>query len=258
MRIRKTAAVLAAAAPLALAAGGVASAQSGTQTFTANLRPVPLNGQNSASGMLTLTLNGNRAHIHEEVSGLAATFMGQPFPHVQHIHGGAKGQCPTASADSNGDGVINTSEAQPDYGPIHTTLSVAPGSTAASAGTNVKIAPSGSHFTYDRTITLNATTMNDLSNHIAVVVVHGLNPKTAPKAASTKKSELPGTTSLPLAATAPAICGALLASPVGAAATGAGGTSGVEDTALFALGGGLIVAAGAGLGLRRRFSRSAA
>jgi hypothetical protein len=250
------AAVVAAAAPLTLAGIGTASAQSGTQTFTANLRPVALNGQNTASGTLTLTLNGDRATIHEQVSGLASTFMGGPFPHVQHIHGDAQGTCPSASADHNGDGVIDTSEAQPDYGPILTTLSRSPGGTSAADGTNVKIAPSGSSFTYSRTIALNSKSLAAVRDHNAVIVVHGLNPATAPKAATKEKSELPGTKSLPLAATAPAICGALQASPVGAAQTGAGGTSGVQDSALFVLGGGLILAAGGTAVVRRRSTRA--
>lgn len=256
MKLLKSAAVLAAAAPLALGAAGAAAAQSGgTQVYTATLRPVPLNNQASASGTLTLTLRGNLATVHEQVSGLAATFMGGPFPHVQHIHGGARGVCPPASADANHDGVISTTDGQPFYGAIQTTLSEAPGGTAAADGTNVKIAPSGPGFTYDRTITLDQATLNSIRSHIAVIVVHGLNPATAPKAASTEKSEIPGTSSLPLAATAPALCGALVAVPAGAAQTGAGGTAGIQDPALLALGGMLLLGAGATLIARRRAAR---
>jgi len=102
---------------------------------------------------LTLKLNGTQATITESASGLASTFMGGPFPHVQHIHGGAQGNCPTASADANGDGVISTPEAADNYGMINTTLSVS-GDTSPAAGTNVKIAPSGSSINYSRTITL--------------------------------------------------------------------------------------------------------
>src|SRR5579863_2917756 len=154
MKLIRSAAVLVAAAPLALGVAGVASAQSGPTMYAATLRPVPLNNQTSASGTLTLSLKGNVATVHEQVSGLAATFMGKPFPHVQHIHGGAKGICPAASADTNHDGVISTTEGGPSYGAIQTTLSEAPGGTTAADGTNIKIAPSGPGYTYDRTITL--------------------------------------------------------------------------------------------------------
>ena len=253
MKIAKSAAVLAVSVPLALAAAGSAAAQpAGGQMYTANLQPVPLNGQTGASGTLTLTLNGSTATIHEQVSGLAATFMGMPYPHVQHIHGGAMGQCPTAADDPDHDGVIDTTDAAPEYGAIQTTLSQAPGGTSAADGTNVKIAPSGSSFTYDRTVTLDAATLSSIRKGIAVIVVHGLDPATAPKAASTRHSELPGTSSLPLAATSPAICGVLQAMPAGAAQTGAGGTSGLQDPALFWLGGALLAGAGGALAVGRR------
>ncbi|MGH9296837.1 MAG: hypothetical protein ACRDZP_02535 [Acidimicrobiales bacterium] len=232
-----------------LAVPGVALAQgTGATTYQANLQPVPLNGQNNASGSLTLSLNGNVATIHEQVSGLASTFMGSPFPHVQHIHINAEGTCPTASADTNHDGVISTSEGQTTYGAIGTTLSVS-GSTTPAAGTNVKIAPSGSSFTYNRTITLDQATLASVQAGKAAIVVHGLDPATAPKAASTEKSPL--VPSLPLAATAPAVCGTLVAMPSGAPGTGAGGTSGIQHDGLLTLGG-LLVAGGAGTLVYRR------
>ena len=56
------------------------------------------------------------ATITEHATGLAETFNGKPYPHVQHIHIGAKGECPTMSADTNGDGVISTTEGGPFYG----------------------------------------------------------------------------------------------------------------------------------------------
>ncbi|MBP0456664.1 hypothetical protein [Streptomyces montanisoli] len=247
-------AVLGAQVLLPAAASASPSNSGATTTYRAHMTPVPLNGQKSASGTLTLKLHGNQATIHEQVSGVAKTFMNAPFPHVQHIHGGAMGTCPTASADANHDGVINTPEAQPNYGPIQTTLSVK-GDTSPAAGTNVKIAPSGSSFTYDRTITLDAATLKSIRSGIAVIVVHGLDPATAPKAATTEKSPL--VPSLPLAATAPAICGSLKAAqvshmPKGGAATGSGSTQSTHDAGLLAAGGGLLAAAGGAWYLRRR------
>lgn len=179
---------------------------SGPTVYHAVLQPVPLNGANSASGTLTLSLNGDVATISEQVSGLAATFMAAPYPHVQHIHGGAMGVCPTASADANHDGVISTTEGQPSYGGILTTLSISGGTTPAS-GTDIKIAPSGASFSYSRTITLDQATLSAIQSHTAVIVVHGLDPATAAPAATSSKSEL--VPSLPLAATSPALCGAL-------------------------------------------------
>lgn len=246
--------VAAGVAGLAMAAPGAAFAQtSGSSTYTANLAPVPLNGANGASGTLTLVLNGSQATITEHVSGLAATFMGQPYPHVQHIHGGAQGVCPTAAADTNGDKVISTTEGAPSYGGILTTLSVS-GDTSPAAGTDIKIAPSGASFNYSRTITLDSATVSSLTSGKAVIVVHGLDPATAAPAATSSKSDL--VPSLPLAATSPALCGTLTASqmsatPTGAPATGGGSTSGTQDLGLFALGGALL-AGGTGLLVARR------
>jgi hypothetical protein len=252
---------------------------SGSTTYTANLQPVPLNTPSgAASGTLTLTLTGNQAQITENVTGLATTlptdtstlaslgipaaFAGKPFPHVQHIHGGAAGTCPTAAADANHDGLITTAEAQPNYGPILTTLSVAPGGTANADGTNVTIAPSGGSFTYNRTITLDQTTLQSIKAGNAVIVVHGLNPANAPKASLTTPNSvgltLPGE-SKPVAAiaTAPALCGTLTASqmsavPSGAPQTGGGSTAGFQDGGLVGFGGALLLGGAGVLAFRRR------
>jgi hypothetical protein len=245
------------AAALTFAAASPAMAQSGSQSYQADLQA--LNHQD-ASGTLTLSLNGNKATITEHTDGLAATFMGGPFPHVQHIHGGAQGACPTMSADKNGDGIVDTVEGQPSYGGILTTLSTK-GDTSPKAGTNVKTAPAGASYDYSRTITLDSKTMDALKAGAAVVVVHGDDPSKLSKKAQGEKSNL--VPSLPLAATAPALCGKLAASqmgamPAGGVATGGGSTSGIEDQGLYLLGGGLLLAAGATLTARRRLAQQGA
>lgn len=263
---------------LALAAPSVAMAQSAGTTYQASLQPTPLNGSSGASGQLTLTLNGDQATVHETVSGLAgklptdvatlkavnipAKFAGAPYPHVQHIHINGMDACPTAAADTNHDGVISTVEGQPAYGKIGTTLSTT-GSTAASAATDVLIAPGGGSFTYDRTFTINQVTLDAIKAHKAVIVVHGLDPATAPKAAVTTPNPLgavlPGETKpVALLATAPALCGVLTAMPAGAPSTGGGGTAGLQHDDLFGLGGALLLG-GLGFGAlaaRRRRSRA--
>jgi hypothetical protein len=260
---KRTAMVLATAAPLLglqiAAVSTPAFAAGSSTTYMASLTPVPLNGQNSAGGMLMLSLNGNTATITEDAHGLAAKFMGSAFPHVQHIHGDAKGQCPTSSADSNNDGLITTTEGGPSYGPILTTLSRSGGTTPAD-GTNIKTSPSGSSFHYSRTIQLDSKTVQAIKGGTAVIVVHGLDPATAPKAATTEKSEL--VPSLPQAATAPAICGRLVASemsvvPNGGAATGGGSTSGLQNTDLLAGGVLGLALAGGALAYRRRVTSDA-
>lgn len=230
---------------------GVASAQTSGTSYQAQLDA--LNGS-GASGTITLQLDGDQATITEKVSGLAATFMDAPYPHVQHIHGGGMGQCPTAAADTSGDGVVNTKEGIPSYGAIQTTLSTS-GDTSPAAGTDLKIAPSGGSYTLNRTITLDAATMASVKGGTAVVVVHGLDPATLSPQAQGEKSEL--VPSLPLAATSPALCGVLQASqmssiPSGAADTGNGASA--SDNAGLVAGGAaaLALAAVGGTVIARR------
>jgi hypothetical protein len=235
-----------------LAVPGIAAA-SGAASYQAQL--AQLNGS-GASGTFMLNLNGSTATITEHVDGLAATFSGKPYPHVQHIHIAAKGQCPDMSADTSGDGVISTTEGGPFYGAIGTTLSTS-GDTSPAAATTLTVAPSGASFDYQRTFDLDAKTLDSIKAGTAVIVVHGLDPAKLPSAAQSEKSDL--VPSLPLAATSPALCGALTASqmssmPNGAADTGGGSTAGVEHEGLLA-GGAALVAGGAltgGLALRRR------
>ena len=243
--LARAAVLAAAAAGLALVPAGAAHADSG-QTYTATLNSINGSG---GSGMVKLWLNGDNATVTENWSGLASTFSGAPYPHVQHIHIGALGQCPPMSADKNGDGVISTTEGAPFYGGIGTTLSVK-GDTSPAAATNLQIAPSGSSTNYSRTITLDGKTIASLHNGTAVVVVHGLDPSTLSKQAQQEKSDI--VPSLPLAATSPALCGVLTMAPMGGPQTGAGSTAGIEHGGLFGLGGGLLTAAGALAWMRRR------
>lgn len=235
-----------------LATPGIAAA-AGSTSYQAQLAPLNNSG---ASGTFMLQLSGSTATITEHVDGLAATFNGQPYPHVQHIHIDAKGQCPGMSADTSGDGVISTTEGAPFYGAIGTTLSTS-GDTSPAAGTTLTVAPSGASFDYKRTFDLDAKTLASVQKGTAVIVVHGLDPAKLPQAAQNEKSDL--VPSLPLAATSPALCGALTASqmsamPNGAAATGGGSTAGLQHEGLIT-GGAALVAAGAATGavaLRRR------
>jgi hypothetical protein len=226
----------------------MASAHADTgSSYMATLNPL---NHATGSGTLMLKLNGSSATVTEHWSGLAAEFSGAPYPHVQHIHIGAKGTCPTSAADKDGDGVVSTTEGASFYGGIGTTLSVS-GDTSPAAGTNIKIAPAGASTDYSRKITLDSATMESVKDGTAVIVVHGLDPATLSKKAQGEKSDL--VPSLPLAATSPALCGSLMTMPSGAPQTGSGSTAGPEALGLFALGGGLLAAAGGGaIWLRRR------
>jgi hypothetical protein len=239
--------LMAAAIPVALAAAPANAADSGS-SYQTTLNPL---NHSTGSGMATITLNGDSADITVDWSGLASTFNGAPYPHVQHIHVGGAGMCPTTSADKNGDGVISTTEGGPAYGGIGTTLSEH-GDTSPAAGTNIKIAPSGGSTSYHRVIQVTPSVASAIKGGTAVIVVHGLDPSTLSKKAQGEKSDL--VPSLPLAATSPALCGVLTAMPVGGADTGTGSTAGVEHEGMLAGGGALVLGglAAGGFAARRR------
>jgi hypothetical protein len=238
----------------ALAMPGAASAAGGS-SYQARLSAL---NHSSGSGSVMITLNGSQATVSEHFSGLAASFGGKPYPHVQHIHIGAQGQCPGTAADKNADGVVSTTEGAPFYGGIGATLSTS-GDTSPAAGTTLTVAPAGASTEYNRTISLDSKTLASVKAGTAVVVVHGLDPATLSKTAQGEKSDL--VPSLPLAATSPALCGTLVASqmgsiPGGSADTGGGSTAGLQHQGWIEIGGGLILAglAASAAGLRRRTS----
>ncbi|MBE4717497.1 hypothetical protein [Pseudarthrobacter sp. AB1] len=244
---------------LALAALALSSspAMAADQSYQSTLGQI--NGS-AGSGTVTVDVTGNQAHVVLNVSGLASTFMDAPYPHVQHIHGGAQGTCPAPSADKDGDAVVSTTEGAPFYGGIVTTLSTS-GDTSPAAGLDLKVAGQGASYTVDRTFELNAETKAALAAGTAVVVVHGLDPAALSAAGQAAKSDLAPT--LPLAATSPALCGTLTAGqmkmPAGGADTGVAQETG-NDAGALALGGGLVLVALAGgaYAVRRRNANAAA
>lgn len=206
-----------------------------------------------ASGEVWIDVVGAEATVTLTASGLAETFDGNPFPHVQHIHIGAQGVCPDMSVDENEDGIISTTEGAPSYGDIGTTLSVGGGDKSPDAGLDLAVAPSGSSIDYKETFELNEETQDALEAGTAVVVVHGLDPATQPEGATEPSDLVP---ELPLAATSPALCGTLELMPAGGADTGvvtaSNTTDGSANMGFLALGGVLAAAAAGGLFTARR------
>src|SRR5574341_1045555 len=156
-------------AMLSLAAVPLTANAASPITYTAALSPLNRSG---GSGTLTIKLTGRQAQVSEHFTGLAATYQGAPYPHVQHIHIGARHTCPPPSADTSGDGVVNTTEGQPFYGRIAATLTVS-GDTSPAAALDLRTAPAGRDATYHRTITLDPATLASVRNNTAVIVVHG-------------------------------------------------------------------------------------
>lgn len=229
-----------------LAMGGApAMAAHADGTYTSQLGQ--LSGT-TGTGNITVTIDDKQATVSLQVSGLAETFMDGPYPHVQHIHGGAQGTCPTMDADENADGIVSTTEGAPFYGGILTTLGTS-GDTSPAAGLDLTLAGQGGNYTIERTFEMNQETLDALDAGTAVVVVHGLDPATSSsEEAFNAPSDLEP--SLPLGATSPALCGTLVASQMGAMPQGGADTGVAQESGsnlgMIALGGGLVLAAAAG------------
>lgn len=203
------AAVPAIALGLALASPAVASAhggdhgagpgdEGGTTVATVQLRQLNDSG---ARGHGALVLRGNQVDIAFRVRGVLAG-----APHAQHIHIGAQGRCPSQSADTSGDGIVNTTEGHPFYGHIGTSLTTS-GDTSPASGLAVDRfpTPDGSSYDYRRSITVTADVASDIRNGKAVLVVHGIDPNRSGAYDGSAPSDLDP--SLPLEATSPAACG---------------------------------------------------
>ena len=211
------------------------------------------------TGQAMVDVHGTEATVTVNVTGAAETFMDGPFPHAQHIHIAAQGVCPGPDADTDGDGVVNTTEGHPFYGHIGSSLTTE-GDTSADSALAVERFPGGSAYSYERTFELTPETAASLENGSAVIVVHGVDPTLMPAAAAEKMSDLDPT--LPAAATLPAACGTVTASQMSAMPEG-GADTGVETAAdngaaagIAAAGAGTLALAGAALAMRRRSTRA--
>ena len=247
MKARSLARLAAAGALLgSLALPGMAHAQ--TSTWQAPLSQ--LNGTGT-TGTAMLSVEGN-----DQVSVTVKVNNASPdAPHAEHIHLGGRHECPTASADANGDGYVDTAEGGDAYGGVKVSLTTS-GDVSADSALAVDRFPTsnGGSYTYQRTFTLpDGVSVEDLKQ--GVVVVHGADLDNSGKYDGDAKSSLDD--SLPLEATIPAACGQLAAMPAGGVQTGGGGmadaathTNGTEGgvAALTALG----IAGLAGYEWRRR------
>ncbi len=226
-------------------AGSPAMAADGTYSSTLG----QLNGT-TGTGTVTLDVVGDQATINLQVSGLAQTFQGAPYPHVQHIHGGAAGVCPTPANDTNADGIISVTESAPSYGGILATVTTS-GPTSPAEALNLQLGGQGGNYAIQRTFTVDAATLAELEAGRAVFNVHGLDPATTPSTPEAFNAPSDLDPSLPLGATSPALCGTLVKTQMGAVPSGGADTGATVESSsgqfgMIALGGGLVLAAAAG------------
>jgi len=142
--------------------------------FSAALDSVPHdpaadNGSNVSGGATIEYVRGTTYLVTVNATGLTPG-----LPHLAHIHGVVQAQNECPGADAAGmDGLIDTLDGLPAYGPIMVTFSTE-GDTSAAAGFNLGTAPvaeeDGSLF-YQREIKIKGNVAANLENlHI---VIHG-------------------------------------------------------------------------------------
>ncbi len=226
-----------------------APAMAATGSGQADLKPVPLNDAGgSGSGMVEV--DGTTLSFTLAYEGLL-----EGAPHAAHIHYGedTMNQCPTAAADKDGSGTINTSEGAPFYGGIVVSLTTT-GDTSPDSGLAVDRFGVGEDVKYSRgDVQVSAEVAEDIVSGEAVVVVHGVDHDDSGAYDGDTVSDLDP--SLPTEATDPALCGVVqvsqMAMPSGGVQTGEAAVGGA-DLALVAAGGVAVLAGGALVVARRR------
>jgi hypothetical protein len=179
----------------------------------------PLNSS-EASGIATVHVRGDQVTVTIQSRGHSPN-----LPHAQHIHIGGQNRCPTNAADMNGDGLISTPEGQPSYGPIKVSLTTEGDVTMQSglAVDRMPMADADGNLTYTRTFQLpDGVSAADIAK--GVIVQHGISElfDDPNQYDGAKKSDIPGTETLPLEATIPATCGKLMMANAMMPDTGAG------------------------------------
>jgi serine/threonine protein kinase len=176
---------------------------------SSTLGQVPTNHV-TGSGDATVRLNGNMATVTVTTKGLDNN---DALVHAMHIHAGGKGECPPASAARlhNGHRTISTTDGINYYGPPAVALTT----TGDTGPGNILAFPrflTGGTLRYDRTIPVPPAVVAELQRNHAVIVVHGIDyDGSGIYSGVLERSEL--NKSVPATATAPALCGVLVAQP---------------------------------------------
>jgi serine/threonine protein kinase len=204
--------VAAALLALAVAVVAVVVLVSGSSSPSGKLSQAPLaevpSNHVTGSGEALVRLDGDKAAVTVTTSGLD---NGAELVHLMHIHAGGKGQCPPASAARrhNGHLAISTTDGINYYGPPVQALTTH-GDTSVASILAFHRFPSGGALHYTRTIVLPPSVVAAIRRGDAVVVVHGTDyDGTGIYSGVLDASEL--SKSVPGTATAPALCGQLLA-----------------------------------------------
>jgi hypothetical protein len=195
------------------------------QPIDAKLGAVPTN-RVEGSGTATMRLNGRQLTVT-----MTSTKLLDGAPHALHIHAGAKGTCPTASAASKHNGHLSlaTHQGGPFYGGPVLAMTTSGDTTPEKSLLAFSRYPKTADVAYERTMTVPPIVASYLRKNNAVAVVHGIDYNTnGVYDGILERSDIDR--SLTGESTAPALCGPLVAgkAPAGgqtaSAGSGAGGT----------------------------------
>jgi hypothetical protein len=170
------------------------------------LGPVPMNHVTGA-GDIAMRLDGTTLTVTVAAHGLV------DGKHAMHIHAGARGVCPPASAAKrhNGHLAISTIDGAPFYGPPLTALTTK-GDTSPKSILAFNRFLSGSAVRYTRKLELTDVVAANIRKNDAVVIVHGIDyDHDGAYGNVLDRSDLDR--SLPGEITAPALCGQIVAAP---------------------------------------------
>lgn len=175
--------------------------------FFASLAPVPHDSAADSGSNVTGTASIEYVRGTTYLVTVAATGLSPMLPHLAHIHGvvQAQNECPDAGA-AGPDGLIDTLDGLPDYGPIQVTFSTS-GDTSAGAALSLGTAPiadaSGNLF-YQREIKIQGNVAANLDN--LHVVIHGEDLNDNGMYDGQESTLAPG---VPLEAELPVACGTI-------------------------------------------------
>src|SRR3954454_17606742 len=138
--------------------------------ISGKLAAVPTNHVTGA-GKADLSVKGNVATVTLDANGLL-----NAAPHAMHIHAGAAGRCPPASAAKLHDGhlAISTSNGAPFYGKPRVSLTTR-GPTGPASILAFARYPATGKITYTRKIKLIPSALRYIKKNNAVIVVHGID-----------------------------------------------------------------------------------
>ena len=205
---------LAAVAVVVLGSNDTSNSKPAGQPFESAQQPVPTN-RVTGGGNATVRLDWNVAAVTLDAAGLL-----NGSPHAMHIHAGGKGVCPPASAARlhNGHAAISTSNGIAFYGPPQVALT-STGDTTPRSILNFPRFPTSGTIRYSRKITVPAGVAAAIRANNAIVIVHGIDYNHNGIYDNVlDRSELKR--SLPGEATAPALCGNLVAKSAATASSG--------------------------------------